>query len=116
MKILIVDDEADLVDTYARFLERQGHDCLRAYGQKDATDHIEHDRPDLILTDIQMPDGDGLQVVRLARQRLPQAFVAVMTATTVADSALRDSGAMAYLRKPFDLSELGELVNRAACS
>jgi two-component system response regulator PilR (NtrC family) len=115
MKVLIVDDEAELVETYARFLERRGHECLRAYGQGDAFDRIERDGPDLILTDIHMPDGDGLQVVRHARQRLPRSFVAVMTATAIADSAWRDCGAMACLRKPFQLSQLDELV-RGACS
>jgi DNA-binding response OmpR family regulator len=116
MKVLIVDDQADLVETYARFLELRGHVCLRAYGQQDAFDRIERDRPDLILTDIQMPDGDGLQVVRRARQRLPESFVAVMTATAIAESVLRDCGAMVCLRKPFELSELDELVDRVAFS
>ena len=66
-KILIVDDERDLVDAYVRLLERAGHRCVGAFDAREAIELIDSDPPDLVLTDLSLPDSNGLEVIRHAR-------------------------------------------------
>lgn len=112
MKILVVDDESDLAQTLARFLEGLGHDCGIALSVQGAIDSITHDLPDVVLSDVQLPDGDGFDVMVHVRRTLPQTPVIIMTAyhSPTVEQAARQSGAAAYLRKPFALVDLGKII------
>lgn len=106
--ILIVDDEADLADTYARLLKREGHECVVAYNMEDAVSLIDSRSPTLVISDITLPTGDGYEIARYVKQRLPETPVILMTAYHAANSAemARQAGASGYLRKPFANAEL----------
>lgn len=79
-KTLIVDHEADLTEALAKFPERFGHDCLTALDVRQAIDAVAQHRPELVITALRLPDGDGFDVVGHIRQTLPQTPTILMTA------------------------------------
>ena len=114
-KILIVDDEPDLVESCARFLGLKGYKCFRAFCRIDAFNEIDLHAPEMVLTDLHLPDGNGIEIANYVRVRIPKSQVVVMTAYHSPDAA-RDAasaGVVGYLRKPFAMVELGEIVERA---
>ena len=113
--VLVVDDEADLLATYDRLLRRQGYRPITAGTLQAALAALEGEPPDLIIADVRLSDGDGLDIVRAARTRLPPPPVIVVTGFSSAQSR-RDAlaaGATAYLAKPFSTSALTALVRDA---
>jgi DNA-binding response OmpR family regulator len=111
-RILVVDDEADLLATYERLLRRRGY-RVDAAGSKAAGLYIvQRIPPDLVITDLRLPDGDGLDVVRAARARPLAPPVVVVTAypSETARQAALVAGASAFVTKPFLDSE-----SRRAC-
>jgi two-component system response regulator PilR (NtrC family) len=110
--ILVVDDEADLVTTYERLLRRQGY-RVRSAGTCGAGLWIIQAEPiSLVIADLRLPDGDGLEIVRAARA-LP-APVPVLVATALASRTARQAalaaGASAFLAKPFAAEAFNRLV------
>lgn len=67
-KILIVDDERDLVASLERLLSRRGYECLVAYMGGHGIELINEHHPDVVLTDLYLPDVDGFSVLRHARE------------------------------------------------
>ena len=114
-RILIVDDERDLVETCVRLLTRWDHTCLRAFTGRDGIALIDRERPDLVLTDLYLPDIDGLSVLRHARAQSPPIAAIVITAYTSPEAISRayDAGATFCLPKPFSNDALLETVTRA---
>jgi two-component system, NtrC family, response regulator HydG len=114
-KILVVDDEPDMVSTCARLLKRLGYDCLTAQNGPEAIQLINEQHPDLVVTDLQLPVGDGFEVSRYVRRSLPQTPVIVITAYHTPDTVGQAyaNGATAYLSKPFSNAEFSEAVRRA---
>ena len=110
--ILVVDDEADFLATYDRLLRRQGYRTITAGTLRAALEALDGERPDLIIADLRLTDGDGLDVVRAARARLRPPPVIVVTGFASAESRRQalDAGATAYLAKPFSASALTSLV------
>lgn len=111
--ILVVDDEVDLVATYERLLRRLGHRVLSAGTCRAGIAVIEAQRLSLIIADIRLPDGDGLDVVRAARA-LPTplpVLVATGLASRTARQAAMAAGATAFLAKPFATEAFCRLVN-----
>ncbi len=115
LKILLVDDEPELVASCARFLERLGHSCLSAYDGARAMTLLEQEVPDLVITDLQLPEHDGFEVARRVRQALPQTPVILITAYSRAATAeaAYAAGASAYLPKPFSLADLSRAIDSA---
>jgi DNA-binding NtrC family response regulator len=110
--ILIVDDESDLADTCARLLRGFGFTCLVAYDSAKALALFDLHRPSLVLSDISLPNSDGLEIARYVHQKSPEIPVVLMTAFHTPDMA-RDAhaaGAAAYIRKPFANAELVSTV------
>jgi two-component system response regulator MtrA len=106
--ILIVDDETDVADMYARVLKRSGFDCLVAYDSPAALALFDSAQPTLVLSDINLPTGDGFEIARYVRRRSPGTPVILMTThhnSNVAGQAAH-AGAARYLRKPFSNAEL----------
>jgi len=114
-RILIVDDEPDMVDNCARLLRRSGHRCLTATDPRRALALLESERPDLVLTDLKMPEVDGLAVLRRAHELDPTLPVIVITAFATIESAVAavKEGAFDYLPKTFSVDELTIVVDRA---
>lgn len=114
-KILVVDDELDLVDTCARLIEGLGYICLKAFDGPQAIAMIHAEHPDLIVTDFNLPHGDGLEILRRAHENRPEIPVIMMTGYHTPDTAraASEAGAKAYLRKPFLTNELTQAVRSA---
>jgi two-component system response regulator HydG len=114
-RILIVDDEPDMVDNCARILRRAGHRCLTATDPRRALALLESERPDLLLTDLKMPEVDGLELLRRAHELDPALPVIVVTAFATIESAVTavKEGAFDYLPKTFSVDQLTIVVDRA---
>ena len=115
MRILVVEDEALLAQAMAKRLTADGHMCDRAGTLGAASDHLRADTPpDLVLLDVRLPDGNGLDLMARARSGGP-AFVVVTAFGDVEDAvAAMKQGASDYLTKPLDLNELSVVVDRIA--
>lgn len=113
--VLIVDDEPDLVESCVRLLVPFGYFCLRAHTGQDAIALIDRDHPSLVLTDLYLPDVDGVSVLSHARAQAPPIPCILMTAhiSRQTVSHVYDTGAIVYLPKPFSRGALIEAVGRA---
>lgn len=111
-RILVVDDEADLVATYRRLFGRQGYDVESADTRAGGLALIVSASPDLVIADLELPDGDGLDLVRAARTAPTPSRVIVVSGRP--SSGLREdamaAGASAFIAKPFSTDALGDLV------
>jgi DNA-binding response OmpR family regulator len=114
-KILIVDDERDLVDAYVRLLERAGHRCVGAFGAHEAIELIDAETPDLVLTDLSLPDSNGLEVIRHLRAKSAIVPIIVMSGhnTQGMNEAARAAGANLCLLKPVSIAELKRVIGDA---
>jgi two-component system, NtrC family, response regulator PilR len=113
--VLIVDDEADIRELLVLTLSRMGVDADTASSFKEAQEALKSRPYDLALTDMRLPDGDGLQVLRHIAENYGNTPVAVITAfgsTENAVAALK-AGAFDYLAKPIKLEQLRPLVMSA---
>ena len=114
-RVLIVDDEADIRELLDMTLARMGLACDTAASVVVATRLLSENTYQLCLTDMRMPDGDGLELVRYIETTYPTLPVAVITAhgsTENAVAALK-AGAFDYLAKPVALDALRSLVRSA---
>ena len=114
-RVLIVDDEADMVENCARILARSSHHCFTATDGRRALDLLESERPDVLLTDLKMPGLDGLELLRRAREIDPALPVIMITGFATIESAVAavKDGAFDYLPKNFSAEQLGQAVERA---
>jgi two-component system response regulator PilR (NtrC family) len=114
-RVLIIDDEPDIRELLEITLSRMNLQTQSAGSLSEARALLEHDRFNLCLTDMRLPDGDGLTLVGEVQSRFPQMPVAVITAhgsTEAAITALK-SGAFDFVSKPVDLTKLRDLVTSA---
>jgi len=113
-KILVVDDEVDLVETIRFPLEAEGFTVLVSYNGEDALNQARTENPDLILLDIMLPKLDGYKVCRLLKfdERYRNIPILMLTAKTQEkDKTIGiETGADEYITKPFDMDELLEKV------
>lgn len=119
ISVLVVDDDErtrDLMDLI--FAQEPGVYYAIAAGGANAIAKLSEGPPDVILTDLQMPRVDGREVIAFARKRYPGIPIIAFSGST-AGTAVEESGAVegqpvAFLRKPFDLTHLMELVRSLA--
>jgi DNA-binding NtrC family response regulator len=112
--VLVVDDEPGIRAALEANFARRGWDVETANGVRDATQALERRAFHLVVSDVRMPDGDGLEVMRSARKLAPETAVILLTAFgTVPDavSAMR-SGAFDYMTKPISFEQLEERAER----
>src|SRR3954463_11481053 len=114
-RVLIVDDEADIRELLSLTLQRMGLDTDCAAGEFEATQFMQKHSYDLCLTDMRLPDGDGLQLLDHVSRHFASTPVAVITAHGSAENAVAalKAGAFDYLAKPVSLSQLRALVRSA---
>ncbi|HXI54840.1 MAG TPA: sigma-54 dependent transcriptional regulator [Polyangia bacterium] len=113
--ILVVDDERSMREFLGIFLKRAGYSVDVAGGAGEARQALAATEYDLVITDLQMPDGTGLDVLAESKNRRSDTQVIVVTAYATADTAIAamKAGAYDYLVKPFKLDEVGLIVERA---
>ena len=114
-RVLIVDDEPDICELAEITLSRMGLDTRSAHDLNTAFKLLETVSFDLCITDMQLPDGNGISLVEHIQQRYPQTPVAVITAHGSMESAIRalKAGAFDFVAKPVDLQVLRNLVTSA---
>ncbi len=114
-KILIVDDEPDIRELLEITLGRMKLETRCARNVKEAQDWLAREPFDLCLTDMRLPDGNGLELVQHIQKRHTQVPVAMITAYGSLDTAIHalKAGAFDFLTKPVDLGRLRELVGSA---
>jgi EAL domain-containing protein (putative c-di-GMP-specific phosphodiesterase class I)/CheY-like chemotaxis protein len=117
-RVVIADDDADLLRALARTLERAGHDVVRLSDGRGACEHLGNLDPldvDVVLTDISMPGCDGLEVMRAAHKLDPDLPVLFMTGMPTVETAVQalEFGAYRYLLKPVDPDVLLQAVAQA---
>jgi DNA-binding NtrC family response regulator len=111
-RILIVDDEPDVVENWARVLGRDGYQCVRTTDGERALGLLESERPDVVLTDLRMPRVDGMAVLARARELDPDAVVVVITGHGTVEAAVdaMRAGATDFLLKPLPSNDALRLV------
>jgi two-component system response regulator PilR (NtrC family) len=114
-RVLLVDDEPDLLDLLEMDMLRMGLDSARAGTVAGALDQLRKGAFDLCLTDMRLPDGEGLSVVRHIAENFPNMPVAVITAYGSAESAVAalKAGAFDYVEKPVTPEKVRGLVRSA---
>ena len=112
---LIVDDEPGIVELLGITLQGMGIAVTGAYSLAEALARLAEGAPSLCLSDLRLPDGSGLDLVRRLRELYPQVPVAVITAYSSADGAVEamQAGAFDYMAKPIELARLRRLISQA---
>ncbi|MDD4955301.1 MAG: response regulator [Candidatus Omnitrophica bacterium] len=112
-KILIVDDEVEIVDFLARFLQRLGVVAIKASNGQDALKKFNEEHPDSVFLDIQMPDKDGITLLKEIKKIDDSVKVIMITGKDDKElqAKAKKYGALDYITKPLDLSELSNKIN-----
>ena len=112
MKILIVEDEKELVDDLNEFLDDQGYIIEVAPTTSVAREKIFVYQYDILILDLGLPDGSGLDVLKYVKKHKPQTGIIILTARDTLDDKISglDLGADDYMTKPFLLSELNARI------
>ena len=114
-KILIVDDELSIIEVLKSLLSREGHSVTTSGNGKDALKKLKENVFDLLITDIRLPEIDGITLLREARELQSHLAVIVITAYAKVDNAVEamKNGAFDYVIKPFKFDEILLTVQRA---
>ena len=114
--VLVVDDESGILDSLNILLRNEGFTPHVAHGGKAGLEKIDELNPDIVLTDIRMPNVSGVEILAAARQSDPDVPVILMTAQATLQSAMQavNEGAFYYIQKPFRNDELVAILRRAA--
>ena len=113
MKILIVEDEVELLKTICKYLKKEEFVCEKAETYFDAEDKIISYDYDIVILDINLPDGNGLDLLKIIKKTKAETGVLIVSAKDSLDDKLKglDLGADDYITKPFHLAELNSRVN-----
>jgi nitrogen regulation protein NR(I) len=114
-KILIVDDESNVLASFEKMLLAQGHQVITARRAKEALNLLESDYPEVLVMDIRMPGMNGLEAFHHIRQFYPKLPVIIMTGFGTTESAIEATmlGAFDYLIKPFEPENMLAIIERA---
>jgi len=116
-KILIVDDEIDIVNTVQYRLKSCDFDVITANDGKEGLEKVISEKPDLVLLDINMPIMDGHEMLERIRSRPDLKNIPVIMLTAYSDrrdiSKAADLGIEHYVTKPFDFTDLMEKISKA---
>ncbi len=112
MKILIIEDEAELLTTAKKYLHAEGHVCEGASTFREGFERIIMYQYDCVVADIGLPDGNGIKLVEKLKSTSPDTGIIIISArNSLQDKVLGlDVGADDYLTKPFHLSELNARI------
>ncbi len=119
-KILIVEDEPNIVVPLQFIMKENGYDVTVAFSGEEAVDAIEKSKPDLILLDIMLPGMDGFELCQMIRQKPGWEDISIIFLTALGREADMAKGmaldADAYITKPFSnkhvVEKVGELINK----
>ncbi|MCP4584145.1 MAG: response regulator [candidate division Zixibacteria bacterium] len=111
-KILVVDDEPDVVSTLIESLDALGYQAIGAANGVEALEIIEKDSFDLVITDIRMPEKNGIDLLKDIKSKFPDLPVVIITGYTLAypPEQAKKEGAEGYIPKPFRINQIDELL------
>lgn len=112
MRLLIIEDQQALSDNIVQYMAKEGFTCQQAFGCEEALDALIESQFDIVLLDLMLPDGNGLEVLKQIKAQHLQCGVLILTAKDALDDKLEglDLGADDYLTKPFHLPELNARI------
>jgi len=113
--LLIVDDQMPILQFLRRTLEEEGHRVTAASSVAECLERVREDIPDLVLLDMMLPDGNGLDILRQLHVEFPHLAMILMTAYGNVETAVEavQAGAQDFILKPFNLQQLLLSVERA---
>ena len=113
-RILAVDDEAVVLDSFRRILVLEGYSIDTVQTGPEALSLVQRTDYDFVFTDLKMPDMDGVEVVKAVKHLRPDVDMVVITGYGTIETAVEtmQHGASEYVQKPFSAEELGEFVNK----
>lgn len=116
ISVLICDDEELLVKSCGQILSSEGYTVHTEGRGKSALDNVRRHRPDIVLTDLMLPDMDGLTLLKEIKKLAPETLVVMITGFATVDSSVEAirAGAYDYIPKPFTATQLRILIGRAA--
>ncbi len=114
--ILVIDDESGILDTLRILLKNEGFDVTTAQGGKVGLETLKSSAPDIVLTDVRMPQVSGIDILSAVRQQDPETPVILMTAQASLQTAIQavNEGAFYYIQKPFSNDDMVAICRRAA--
>lgn len=117
-RMLIVDDEQSVRDVMGQFFWSEGFEVCQAGGGAEALRMVGEKSFDVVVTDLRIPNPDGLEVLRQIKQIQPNTVVLVFTGYPSVETKLRakELGGDGYLTKPVRLNEMNSLVNQGLMS
>lgn len=112
MKILIIEDESALLDSMVLYLKKEGLVCETAGNYAEASQRIHDYEYDIVIVDIMLPGGSGLDIVRELKENRAEAGIIIISARNALDDKIAglDLGADDYITKPFHLAELNSRI------
>ncbi|TLY78646.1 MAG: response regulator, partial [Gammaproteobacteria bacterium] len=111
---LIVDDDTDVVDWLQEVARMEGFTVARAHSLRDARIELGRQRPDVLLTDLRLPDGEGIELAReLEKPETTEVIIVTGHATVDSAVAALRAGASDYLVKPADLERVQAVLRHA---
>ncbi len=115
-RIVVVDDDPDILDIVCISLEAMGHEVRRAGNGREGVDLVRSSLPDLVLMDLMMPDMNGYEATAALKADAATAPIPVLALTAKAmrgdEERAREAGMDAYITKPFRLSHMLDVVDR----
>jgi len=113
-KVLIIDDEKDILDTLSSILQDEGFSVLKAVDGEEGLAFFEREKPDIVLLDVWMPELDGIQVLKKIKEQDKDAIVIVISGHGTISTAVEavKMGAFDFLEKPLSIDKVLEVVLR----
>lgn len=115
MRVLFVDDETEIVEDKSELIEDLGYECITADSFANALKQLYHFSPDIIFTDLKLPDGDGKMLIQRVKEFNSSIPVIVITGYATIHNAVAciQEGAFDYIEKPVSLSQLQSVLQQA---
>ena len=114
-RVLVIDDDRSVADTIADWLNKRGFDAVAAYGGGAGLEMLRRNRFELVITDMMMPDIDGIAVLESVKSVARQAVVLMITGLADTEKAAEafKRGAYDFIAKPLSFQALEVIINRA---
>jgi DNA-binding NtrC family response regulator len=114
-KVLLVDDEVDFLDTLSERMRNRGMEVSTSSSGKEALKKVEQESYDVIILDLMMPEVDGLDALRILKEKKPDLQVILLTGHATVEKGIEAMklGAIDFLEKPADINQLTEKIKKA---
>ncbi|MEO6638013.1 MAG: response regulator [Ginsengibacter sp.] len=111
-RVLIFDDESDILFACCLILEAKGFEAFSRQNCINAIDDVRSCQPDIVIMDYLIPETGGVIATQQIKKEFQNLPVIIFTASSHIEKITKEAGADAYLRKPFDVTEMISLINK----